>query len=282
MAITAASHLRRMRGGAQSHLMLCSDNYAYVVKFQNNGQNLRVLVAELLGTRLAGKLGLTVPHCDTVEVCPELVSRTAELKIEKPGGREERCAAGLQFGSRLVGGLLPGLIADYLPDQKLSEVSNLSEFAGILVLDKWTCNADGRQAVFHKRPSRRQFEAAFIDQGYCFGAGDWRAMKDVPLRGVYGRNCVYTQILGWASFEPWLARLEQLGSQAIWEIAKEVPPEWYDGKTEEMEALVESLQRRRALVPEFIEAFRQSSRSPFPNWRGKLVVTHAVDRALTQ
>jgi hypothetical protein len=25
-----------MRGGAQSHLMRCADNYYYVVKFQNN------------------------------------------------------------------------------------------------------------------------------------------------------------------------------------------------------------------------------------------------------
>jgi hypothetical protein len=42
-----------MRGGAQSHLMRCDDGYYYVVKFQNNPQHRRILVNELLGTRLA-------------------------------------------------------------------------------------------------------------------------------------------------------------------------------------------------------------------------------------
>lgn len=32
----AIEHIRRMRGGAQSHLMRCEDENYYVVKFQNN------------------------------------------------------------------------------------------------------------------------------------------------------------------------------------------------------------------------------------------------------
>ena len=35
MPIQAVQHVRRMRGGAQSHLMGCADNNYYVVKFQN-------------------------------------------------------------------------------------------------------------------------------------------------------------------------------------------------------------------------------------------------------
>ena len=50
-----------MRGGAQSHLMRCSDEAYYVVKFQNNPQGVRILANELLGTRLAARLGLRVP-----------------------------------------------------------------------------------------------------------------------------------------------------------------------------------------------------------------------------
>ena len=64
------------------------------------------------------------------------------------GDRRERCSAGLQFGSQLVGGLMPGHVADYLPEDQLMEVRNLQEFAGALVLDKWTCNTNGRQALF--------------------------------------------------------------------------------------------------------------------------------------
>ncbi len=60
--LRALEQIRRMRGGAQSHLMRCDDGYYYVVKFQNNPQHRRILANELLGTRLAARLGLpTVP-----------------------------------------------------------------------------------------------------------------------------------------------------------------------------------------------------------------------------
>ena len=52
MPIQAVQHVRRMRGGAQSHLMRCADGHHYVVKFPNNPQHPRVLVNDWLGTRL--------------------------------------------------------------------------------------------------------------------------------------------------------------------------------------------------------------------------------------
>jgi hypothetical protein len=45
----AVEQIRRMRGGAQSHLMRCDDGGYYVVKFQNNPQGVRILANELLG-----------------------------------------------------------------------------------------------------------------------------------------------------------------------------------------------------------------------------------------
>src|SRR5215472_4995249 len=96
--------IRRMRGGAQAHLMRCSDGNYYVVKFQNNPQHRRVLVNELLGTRLASRLGLpTAPVAVVVvEVDAELIRLTAELCIELPRSWTH-CATGLQFGSRYPG-----------------------------------------------------------------------------------------------------------------------------------------------------------------------------------
>ena len=56
--LRALEQIRRMRGGVQWHLMRCNDGYYYVVKFQNSLQHSRVLVNELLGTRLAARPGL--------------------------------------------------------------------------------------------------------------------------------------------------------------------------------------------------------------------------------
>jgi len=164
--------------------------------------------------------------------------------------------------------LMPGQVVDYLPEEQLTELKNLAEFAGILALDKWTGNANGRQAVFTRRQRERRYKAVFIDFGYCFHAGEWR-FEDAPLRGVYYRNEVYREIKGWESFEPWLTRLEHLPAETVWAAANEVPPEWYGGDVAEMEALVEKLLVRRSRIREWIEAFWKSDRRPFPKWGAK-------------
>jgi hypothetical protein len=244
--------------------MLASDGHPYVVKFQNNPQHIRVLANELLATRLAGAIGLSVPACEVVEVTEWLIQNSKELNLDF-GQNQELCRAGLQFGSRLIGGLMPGQVADYLPEDRLAEVKNLDEFAGMLVIDKWTCNSNGRQAVFYKRPKERRYTAAFIDQGYCFNAGEWKFV-DAPLRGVYARNLVYRGVIGWKSFEPWLSRAQELDPQKIWSIAETIPPEWYGGDLGEIEILIERLLSRRQRIQELITLFRESSREPFPNW----------------
>src|SRR6516164_10187019 len=161
-----------MRGGAQGQLMLGADGNAYVVKFQNNPQHLRVLANEFLASRIAKAAGLMAPEVDLVEVSEWLIQNTAELEIDL-GRSRVKCKAGLQFGSRFVGGLMPGQVVDFLPEEKLVELSNLAEFAGILALDKWTGNCNGRQAVFTRKLRERRYRAVFIDFGYCFHAGTW-------------------------------------------------------------------------------------------------------------
>jgi len=265
LAVLAVQHIRRMRGGAQGQLMLGADGHPYVVKFQNNPQHRRVLANEFLASRLAKAAGLTAPEAELVDVSEWLVEHTPELEIDL-GRTRVRCVAGLQFGSRFAGGLMPGQVVDYLPEEQLAEVKNLGEFAGILALDKWTGNSNGRQAVFTRRQRERRYQAVFIDFGYCFHAGEWR-FEDSALRGVYYRNDVYKEIAGWESFEPWLTRFETMPAETVWAAASEVPPEWY-GDLGEMETLVEKLLTRRSRIRELIEMFGNSDRRPFPKWVG--------------
>jgi hypothetical protein len=264
LAVLAVQHIRRMRGGAQGHLMLGADGHAYVVKFQNNPQHVRVLANEMLATRLAALVGLSTPEPEVIDVSDWLVESTPELEVDL-GKTSERCRPGLQYGSRFVGGLMPGHVVDYLPAEQLAEVRNLNEFAGILALDKWTGNANGRQAVFARTQRERRYRAVFIDFGYCFHAGEWR-FEDAPLRGVYYRNDVYREVAGWETFEPWLTRLETLPADRVWDAANDIPPEWYGGDLGEMEALVEKLLARRSRIRELIGSFGTTERNPFPKW----------------
>jgi hypothetical protein len=265
MAVTAVQAIRPMRGGAQSQLMLGADGNLWVVKFKNNPQHLRVLANELIATRIAEAVGLTVPKTDVIEVSEWLIANSPEMTVDAGRGARVRCEAGLQFGSQFVGGLIPGQVVDYLPEPQLDEVRNLAEFAGMLLVDKWTGNCNGRQAVFERRPRERKYRAVFIDQGYCFNAGEW-TFPDSALRGVFPRNRVYAKVTGWKSFEPWLGRIEALPAEVLWRIAEQVPPEWYGGNPATIEALMETLLQRKGRVRELVTAFRESGREPFPNW----------------
>lgn len=68
--------------------MRCSNQAYCVVKFQNNPQGLRILANELLGTRLAARLGLSVAEPKVVEVWAELIAGTEDLVIQLGRGRQ--------------------------------------------------------------------------------------------------------------------------------------------------------------------------------------------------
>ena len=258
--------------------MLGADSNLWVVKFQNNPQHVRVLANELIATRLAATIGLTVPAVDIIEVTPWLVANTTDMIFELGQGQRERYAPGLHFGSQFVGGLMPGQAVDYLPDQQLDELRNLKEFTGMLALDKWAGNCNGRQAVFTRSARERKYRANFIDQGFCFNAGDW-TFPDSPLRGIFARNRVYAHVTGWNSFEPWLHRIEETQPGILWEIAESVPPDWYGGNLDDMERLMEQLLSRRSRVRELILSFRNSERDPFPLWAKSSTVSVLQDFA---
>ncbi len=283
-----------MRGGAQSHLMRCSDGRSadlyYVVKFQNNPQHCRVLANELLGGRVASRLGLPTAPVAIVEVSEELIRLTPDLAIELPRSRVA-CRAGFQFGSKYPGDPRRLTLHDFLPDEQLREVKNLHDFAGMLVFDKWTCNTNGRQTVFFRETREdaertlgtaaaprhaesfddqaaqgERYTTLMIDQGFCFNAGEWN-YPDAPLRGLYARNRVYEGVTGMESFGPWIARLQNMSERVLDEFAREVPPEWYEDDHDALWRLLEQLHSRKERVPELLLAAKKSSRHPFPNWR---------------
>ena len=286
-----------MRGGAQSHLMRCSDGKDHsiycVVKFQNNPQHSRVLVNELLGNRIARRMGLPVPRVEIVKVEAELIRWTPALCIEMPRSSTP-CCPGLQFGSAHPGDPRRMTLHDFLPDEQLRQVKNVHDFAGMLVFDKWTCNTNGRQTLFYRSDDNGDGQSAFsanrdtaspesdtsppglgakerystvmIDQGFCFNAGEWN-YPDAPLRGLYARNRVYEGVTGMESFAPWIRRAENFTDRVLEDFAKEVPPEWYSDDFDALKRLLEQLLRRVKRLEELILDAKRSSRQPFPNWR---------------
>jgi hypothetical protein len=254
-----------MRGGSQSHLMRCSDGNYYVVKFQNNPQHRRILVNELLGTSLAARLGLPTAAVSIIEVSEELIRLTPDLFIEMAHTRIP-CQPGLQFGSHYLADPRNVTLLEDLPDKELSTVENVNEFAGMLVFDKWTCNTDRRQVIFGRSNSSANYQGWMIDQGFCFNAGEWNS-PDAPRRSLYFRPTVYEQVRGIETFEPWLDALESvIGPQVLLDIARTIPPEWYEDDWSALHRLLEQLDSKRGKVRELLWSARNSNSLVFPNW----------------
>jgi hypothetical protein len=244
--------------------MRCSDGHYYVVKFQNNPQGLRILANEMLGMSLASRLDLRVPGGEIVSVSEELVGHCKDLSVQLGRGRQ-RCHAGLQFGSRYPARYKETPVFDVLPTEQLGYVSNLSDFLGMLVFDKWTCNTDGRQAIFICERETLQYSAYMIDNGFCFNAIEW-TFPDAPLRGLYSHREVYESVRGMKSFASWIERVERINESVLEDIYSAIPPEWYGQDFGAIEKMLARLLLRRRLVPELIVSSWKCSAQPFPNW----------------
>lgn len=277
MPLRARKLIRKMRGGAQAHLMEAEDGAFYVVKFTNNPQHRRILINEWLACAFLRYLQIHVPDTAVIELTPGFIEDNPDLYLSI-GSRREGIPPGLHFGSRLA--VHPDRVAifDFLPDKLLNKVENRADFLGILVFDKWIGNADSRQAVFFRArakawtplkgdaPARVGFFAQMIDHGFAFNGSSWQ-FQDSPIQGLYFRTSVYEEIRSLESFEPWLAMVQNFPIEVVDAAWKEIPGTWLDGDEDALEQLLEVLMKRRSRVEGLLQELQQKRTTAFPNWR---------------
>src|ERR1700759_1799226 len=99
MPLSAVRHVRKMRGGSQSHLLEADDGCWYVVKFRNNPQHRRILVNELLCAQFLDYLKITAPQTALVELSQSFLDANADVHISL-GSRRVEIEPGWHFGSR--------------------------------------------------------------------------------------------------------------------------------------------------------------------------------------
>lgn len=277
MPLQARNLIRKMRGGAQAHLIEASDGALYVVKFTNNPQHRRILVNEWLASALLRHLQVHVPETVAIELTPEFIAGSEELYLAV-GPNREPVPPGIHFGSRMA--VHPDRVAifDFLPDKLLHKIENRADFLAVLVFDKWVSNADSRQAVFFRArakswtpmkgdaPARVGFFAQMIDHGFAFNGPHWE-FQDSPVQGLYFRTSVYEEVQSLDSFQPWLDMVEGFPTEVIDAAWKQVPRPWLSGDEDALENVLEALYRRRKRVPDLIEEIKRERPAAFPNWK---------------
>ena len=279
MPLTAVRHVRKMRGGAQAHLLEADDGNWYVVKFRNNPQHHRVLVNELLAGAFLEYLQIAAPEYAVIGVTDSFLKANPEIQLQV-GGQRIGVEAGWHFGSRYPGDPARATVYDFLPDALLARVVNLEDFRAILAFDKWMGNADGRQSVFFRAmvrqagagseagAARPSFVARMIDHGYVFNGPYWD-FPDSPVQGLYARPLVYETVRSLNDFQPWLDQIIHFPEEVVDRAWKRVPADWVSGEEDALERLLEALIGRRPRLPELISTSRSARTNPFPNWAGR-------------
>jgi hypothetical protein len=277
MPVDAQRLIRKMRGGAQAHLLEASDGHFYVVKFRNNPQHRRILINEWISATFLEYLGVSAPQAAIVRVSEEFLRENPEVYIQL-GSHRGPVSPGWHFGSRYPGDPSRIAVYDFLPDALLERVENLADFRAMLPFDKWMGNADSRQAVFFRgrieewlpatgaAARRLGFVAQMVDNGFVFEGPQWR-FSDSPLLGLYFRPLVYRYVRGLRDFEPWLERICRFPEEVVDLAMKQIPEEWLEGDRDALEQLLEKLMRRRNRVPELVEGCRRGKTDPFPGWQ---------------
>ena len=277
MPIKARKLIRKMRGGAQAHLIEAETGDFYVVKFTNNPQHRRILINEWLAGACLRYLQIHTPDNATVELTPEFIGDNPDLYLTV-GPRRESIPPGIHFGSRMSVHPERVAIYDFLPDKLLDKVENMADFLGVLVFDKWVGNADSRQAVFFRARGKKWtpirgesgtktgFYAQMIDHGFAFSGSNWE-FNDSPLQGLYFRTSVYRDVTSLDSFQPWLSMVESFPVEVLDQAWRELPQNWMEDDADRMEAMLERLVKRRGQVGRLLEEVKDKKASAFPNWR---------------
>ncbi len=277
MPINATRLIRKMRGGAQAHLLQCDDGHFYVVKFRSNPQHRRILVNEWIASAFLQYLEISTPAAEIVNLSADFLAANPEVHIQL-GSRHVPAEPGWHFGSRYPGDPSKIVVYDFIPDLLLDKVANLNEFLGVLAFDKWIGNADARQSIFFRArlqqwstakanpPLRMGFVASMMDHGYVFDGPHW-TFSDSPLQGLYFRPSVYRRAKSFDDFQPWLDRVMHLPEEVVDQALKQIPPEWLEGDESALDALLGRLMARRKRVPDLIEDSRRGRINPFPEWK---------------
>ena len=126
-------------------------------------------------------------------------------------------------------------------------MTNLHDFAGMLVFDKWTCNTNGRQTLFVQEPlrggpagrGRRRrgittgppYSTLMIDQGFCFQCRRMGFSRRAAARAVRAKSRLRRRhrdgIVRALARAPGKAD-DRARLEALDEITRQIPPAWYD------------------------------------------------------
>ena len=207
-------------GGSLPGLVEADDLGTYVIKFRGAGQGLRVLVAEVIVSGLARRLGLRTPRLAVLQLDADLARYEADEEVQDL----LRASVGLNLGIDF----LPGSFG-YDGEQE-ADPSRAATAGRILWLDAFTANVDRswrnpNLLLWHGRLWVIDHGASlYFHHGWTGGVGDPQRFAAQAWRSD-------DHVLG--AYLPAVAEADReitaiLGPQVLREVVAEVPDEWLE------------------------------------------------------
>jgi hypothetical protein len=248
--LTATRFIRKMRGGAQSVLLQCTDHRYAVVKMVGNPQGPNILANEFIGSVITSAVGLPTAKASLVYLSDEFIDRNPGIWFETPEGRC-RPEAGIHFGSLFIGepdgASRP---TDYISRSRVLNIQNRSAFLGMYILDLWANHQDNRQAILINASGGRESEVHFIDHGHMFAGPRWKFSKRLGL-AYHLETSVYSDLWHPAIVAEWVSRFEKTLPSTLSQAISLLPTRWYKGN---VGLLYDVLLHRLANLNTLIEA----------------------------
>jgi hypothetical protein len=242
--------------------MLCDDGVEYFVKFPEHGS--RALINEALGSAIASALSLPAPDAALVELKPELIDASNQLK-------ERKAQPGLYFGSATV----PNAF-DFSENEAAavtpSDIRNRTDASTIVGYDNWVRNMDRRNHgnLILKSESQSdgpRYRLYLVDNGLILTGAQWTRdtlSKDLDtLTPVpswpFLDSCLYDR----AEFESVMKAVESMDPVKLKELREIVPASWKLAD-DEAEAVDQFLLRRKGLLRSILSTYPLNPNPPKP------------------
>jgi hypothetical protein len=262
-----------MRGGSQSWLVLGDDNFWYVAKLAGNPQGNRTIINECFAGQVLKQLGISTPNLRVLWLPQEITNEALYFQV---GTKRLAPQGRLHLGSQSPVNPETTMILDFLPCKLLPRVTNLTEFAAMLVFDKWVAQTDGRQAIFVRDRSLVRdigFRAYFIDHGMILGGDRWE-LRDAPVDGIYFRREVYSYMDLQVLVEESICRLETISEASLLCTLEGIPSAWFDkGDRESFVILLGKLHQRQSKMRSIIARHLKAINLPTPGNDGLSFLT---------
>jgi hypothetical protein len=212
----AVRHIRRLDEDGR-RLFEAADGFHYIATCVARPERKYAPATHCLCAELARRLGLPVP-------------RAVALVVEKSVLRELENVEGV-LPNRSKARLFMAVRCTASP-QELREAGKAQltrRYAcyrmGSLIFNILTLNLSPQPPVLPRALGAP--DLGFMDQSHCLLDANWNSFLAASYKEPLTPEWAVVEVRAWAAIQPWLRRLDALDVHPLWEVAFQLPPEWY-------------------------------------------------------